>query len=262
MSNIHTSYLRIYRNDNAEIKAAEIDFITKYIVKWHDEFGSYHIPVLIEKNTEFNCIDIQYGSGKGGYHLYDFMDEHENTYTIWHRFNDSGGGVDRIERVYSPYKKDIPEYDFRPCNYVFDEIHSLNCPLEILNSTKLDWISSDNGFKTSLKGFYHSINAQFGEGKIIEAAQKYDLLRPMDLLEWCSEKNVMDLLELLQKNIGGEVLFFYKKRKVCHFSWNKAEHYFNPNKMINGMELTGFASDDWDNCADEHFLQFNDSYKL
>lgn len=260
MSNIYTSYLRIYRNDKATITPEEVDFITNHIIKWHDDFGSYRVPILIENNTEFNCLDIQYGSGKGLYHLYDFIVEHENTYTIWHRLNDEGTDVDCIQRVYYSDKKDIPEYDFRPCKYAFDEIHILNCPSDIINSTTIIWQPIDNGFKTSFLGYYHSSNGQFGEGKMIEPHQKYNLLRAIDLFEWCSEKSVLNLLEEAQKNIEKnipcKVFFFYKKRKVAEFCWEKHEEYFAPNQVIIGL-----AYDDWDNCADELFMQFNNSYK-
>lgn len=259
MSNIYTSYVRIYRNDKKEIGPKEIEFISKSVIKWHDDFGSYHVPIVIDKRPDKHFLDIQYGSGKGGYHLYDFMDENSETYSIWHRINDSGEDFDFIERLHH-YQKPISEYSKRPCQYAFDEIQVYNCP-GLADNSNLFWNLHDGGYhKCYIHGFYYSDNGQFGKGEIINVLQKYDLPRVSGVLEWCSEAEVSNLLNYASNRVLSEVHFYFNKRKVLAYSWQKEEYYFDPGKSLNGKEFIAYAYDDWDNCADKLFIDFEKSY--
>lgn len=261
MSNIYTSYIRVYRNDRKKIEDNEVKFIVKSIVKIHDRYGSYNVPIIIENNIEDNYLDIQYGSGKGLYNLSDFADDHENEYTIWHRFNNDGNGIDQIEQLYH-YQKNIPENDLRNCKYSFDEVTTLNLDSFIDNST-LEWIKYKDEWKAKVTGFYFGDNNQFDlESKLKDSSKKYESKRICDRFEWCSEPEIDLLFNEALKNTTSEIRFYSKGRLTSHFSWRKAECLFHSNEQINRLEFIGLAYDDWDNCADDFFLKYHNEYKL
>jgi len=259
MSNIYTSYVRIYRNDKKEMNPEEIEFISKSIVRVNNDFRSYNVPIVIEKRPDKHFLDIQYGSGKGLGHLYDFMDDNSETYTIWHRMNDAGSDHDFIERLHHRLKP-ISEFSQRLCKYRFDEIRVYNCP-GLTDHSNLSWnLIGTADYKCHISGCYQSDNGQFGKGEIIDPIQKYDLPRVFGLLEWCSEPEVSSLLNHASDCFLSEVHFYFNKRKVLVYSWVKEVYFFNPVKSLNGKEFVANASDDWDNCADELFIDFDQSF--
>lgn len=127
MSNIFTSYLRIFPRSKEFLTEPEINRLFTEIVQAYGEFGSYWVRIEKRFYPSENYLDIIYGSSKRT-HTDDYILERIETiekYDVWERLADEGGGPDKIGRwQYDPAHGWV-ECKRQDCRYAFDKIRAI-----------------------------------------------------------------------------------------------------------------------------------------
>lgn len=258
MSNIHTSYIRVYRRDGKDLTKEEMDTIFQLAVKSYKKFGSYWVRILRKYRELEKCFDIQYGSGKR-YHLGNLLEDKAifDKYFVWERFADEGGFHDSIFTL--EYNGQwVDRTDGVPCTYAFDEVR-------VFSEEKIpyfDQFRKDQGISTEfsikMTGTYFACNSRGGmdmyegtefNGPCLQYDPHYasDYFVPTD--DGCITESPIKLLNDIFEYPHKELP---EKAKIALY-WK--------NRMVQSVErkwdgIECLSADYWDNCVDKNYLDF------
>ncbi len=258
MSNIQTSYIRIFKKDGTDLTTEEIDMLFKLAVRAYHKFGSYWVRIQKKYRTDEKCLDIQFGSGKtyGDYLLASFEVFHN--YYVWERVADEGGSDDRIFTL-----EDFGEYvditDSKSCIYKFNKViiktSSLSPYYLSYNPTQIN----DNEFEIQLKGKYCASNSRsFFElsennpncyGPCLQYDDKYET----DFEVLCAD----GMLTKSETQFINDV-FVYPNKEL---RMNEKVALFWNDRVVQTIERTEnvvicMSADYWDNCFSEDYTNF------
>jgi hypothetical protein len=261
MSNIQTSYIRVFRKDAQYFNEEEIDNIFNLAVRSCGEFGSYWVRIQKKYRPEERCLDIQFGSGKR-YHSGNLLESYEifNHYYVWERFADEGGFADTIfsleENVAGQY---IDRTDAAECLYRFDKLkinseRMLTC-FDGIQAVQL----SPTEYELALSGDYCASNSR----SFVDLVENSDYYGPRLQYDANYESDYSELINdshLASSNTkfirdffvypypsleNGDKLSLYWKGRVVQSI-----------EKLNDNEPICQAADYWDNCADPAYLNF------
>lgn len=269
MSNILTSYFRIYPKNKKVIAPELQQYLLKNIVQAYNRFGSYWVRIEKRWHESENALDIQFGSGKN-YHTEDYILENPELYKdyyVWERRSNESGGSDRIHKYYFCQEKGFVDDIGENCKYGFDKIKIIGSDLEKYFSDFLI-AQIENGIELAIEGTYFSVNDRSFQD-LIEDSEYYGPCLGYDsgyiAPQFCEDGYIISIKppEL------GKVL---EKLKTCQISSSEIEsiEFFWKGKIVNkqqwGVNELGhqdwliYQGDNWDNCLNENFLKFRQDY--
>jgi hypothetical protein len=258
MSNIRTSYIRIFKKDGTHLATEEIEALFKLAVRAYHKFGSYWVRIQKKYRKNEKCLDIQFGSSKtyGDNHLESFEIFHN--YYVWERVADEGGFDDIIFTL-----KDSGEYiettDITPCIYKFNSVKikttSLSDYFASYNPIKL----GENEFEIQLEGEYSACNSRsFFEvtennpnyyGPCLQYDDKYetdfDTLSPDGSVTKSEAQIIQDIFVYPNKEL--------RMNDKVELLWN--ERVVQTVERIEN-EVKTKSADYWDNCFSSDYIEF------
>lgn len=265
MSNIQTSYIRIYRKDGSHLNKNEIEKIFKLAVTAYGEFGSYWVRILKKYRELERCLDIQFGSGKR-YHSGNLLEEYEifNNYFVWERFSDDGGFNDTIFTLKEDtHNKWIETTDPVSCLYQFNKVkiicNQLPPYFEPFNPEPI----SSTEYEIKTKGSYYACNSRsfmdvHKDSVFYGPKLGYDPYYASDYFVPTNDGLVTESDHDLIQNT-----FVYPHKELPENM--RLELYWN-NRLVQiienrNNEVLSYSADYWDNCCNEDFLAFKERIK-
>jgi len=249
VSNIFTTAVRVYANPGARIDATEAEWITWMML---GPRGSYHVPVHIRLAEDGRHVDVQYGSGKS-VGLVDFCaDEVGYRYAaIWGRFYDEGRDRDDI------WSEDVNDGPRRVCRYGFDEVRVVadDPPPGPAGIWRRDL---DGSWRASVEGRYSTGNDRAAVGAapgpggpppVTAASDMATQTTPNRYGEELADIDPPWLEPLADQHPGASLIEYYWRGRLVH----RAQ--MEDDEMM-GREWQHRCADDWDNCVDPEFLDF------
>ena len=260
MSNIHTSYIRIYRRDKKDINKIEADRIFDIAVRAYGEFGSYWVRILKKYRPEEKCLDIQFGSGKR-YHSGNLLEDYEiyNKYFVWERFSDEGGFNDTIFTLKEDeHNKWIEETPPVSCLYGFDKI-LIKCNELPEYFNQFNFMEGlPNQYELKITGSYYACNSRsfmdVNENSTFYGPKLgYDPEYNSDYFIPTTDGGITDSDSNLIKDV-----FIYPNKKIIN---GMRVELLWKNRMVQAIEkkvneVVCYSADYWDNCFDKCYLEF------
>lgn len=258
MSNIQTSYIRIFKKDETDFTTEEIEMLFKLAVRAYHKFGSYWVRIQKKYRNDEKCLDIQFGSSKTyGDNLLESYEVFHNYY-VWGRVADEGGFDDFIFTL-----KDSGEYvektDVASCIYKFNKVKlkttSLSPYFVSYNPIKI----SENEFEIQLEGKYCACNSRsFFEvtednpdyyGPCLQYDDKYET----DFEVLCPDGFVTKSEIQLIKDV-----FVYPNKEL---RMNEKVELFWNDRVVQTIEriendVISKCADYWDNCFNSDYIKF------
>lgn len=159
MSNIQTSYIRIFKKDETDLTAEEIEILFQHAVRAYHKFGSYWVRIQKKYRNNEKCLDIQFGSGKT--YGDDYLESYEifQNYYVWERVADEGGFDDSIFKLVE--NGDSVEKTFiEPCTYRFNKVNIKSDSLSNYYSGYHPIQISENEFEIHIEGKYGACSSR------------------------------------------------------------------------------------------------------
>lgn len=265
MSNIKTSYIRIYRKDRCHLNRNEIEKIFKLAVTAYGDFGSYWVRILKIYREAEKCLDIQFGSSKRS-HSENSLEEYDifNNYYVWERLSDDGGADDTIFTLQEDsHNKLIERTDPVSCLYRFNKIkiicNQLPSYFEQFNPESI----SSTEYEINTKGSYYACNSRsfmdvHEESKFYGPCLNYDPYYVSDYFVPTNDGLVTGSDHDLICNT-----FIYPHKQISENM--RLELYWN-NRVVQiienrNKEILSYSADYWDNCYNKDFLDFKEKIK-
>ncbi len=261
MSNIYTSYIRVYKKNRLDLTKEEIDEVFQLAVRAYEEFGSYWVRILKKYRELEKCLDIQYGSGKR-YHSGNLLEDKAiyDKYDVWERFADEGGGADTIFTLkYDGQWVDITNPI--PCTYAFDKVR-------VFADEKPSYFEQyipDQGnqkhldiLEINMAGTYFACNSRsfmdvYDDSEFYGPKLGYDPHYASDYFMPTDDGGVTDSpLKFIQD------IFVYPNEQLPE---NVKVVLYWKNRLVQSVErrqgdVLCLSADYWDNCVDVDYLSF------
>ena len=261
MSNIYTSYIRVYKRNRLDLTKEEIDEVFQLAVRAYEEFGSYWVRILKKYREPEKCLDIQFGSGKR-YHSGNLLEDKAiyDKYDVWERFADEGGGADTIFTL---------EYDGQwvdstrsvSCTYAFDTVRVFayeDAPYFEQYKSGQDYEDCGDYFRINLAGTYFACNSRsfmdiYEDSKSCGPQMGYDPHYASDYFMPTDDGGVTDSpLKFIQD------IFVYPNEQLPE---NVKVVLYWKNRLVQSVErrhgyVMCLSADYWDNCVDVNYLSF------
>lgn len=258
MSNITTSYVRIFRKNGSHLSTEEIDSLFERTVKSYGEFGSYWVRITKYYRPELKCLDIQFGSGKihHGYEpeeqsiIFSAEEEILNTYDIFERRADDGGFRDFIQYHNQAYSA--------ACPYTFDKIRFKGEGLIPLMKNLGDPIKQKDFYELSYSEEYYAVNSR-SMMDLVEGTDFYgealgfDPAYAKDFMDLTPDGNLVSLEDEFLKTV-----FEHPHINLPEGHWAELLYKGRPTQRVENknQEALTAAADYWDNCVDEVYLNY------
>lgn len=268
MSNIYTSYIRLYPKDRKPMPKATQDYLVNSIVRSYDEFASYWVRIYINWNTVENALDIQFGSGKTHHTERYIMYETElvEKFFVWERVNDEGTEFDFISwNVADTINENLVDSLQTTCIYGFDTLRVNSFELTQL-IPYANWITNNNYYYTPVAGTYYASNNR----GFIDLEKNTDFNGPYlkynpdyTPLSFCKNANSQIILpqnlepiitRLNTKEFKGTFELMWRNKVVQKAVWEY------PSYTKNYKTGVFYSNDSWDNCLNESYLKFREDY--
>ena len=270
MSNILTSYFRIYPKNRKPINLELQQYLFNNIVQSSCQFGSYWVRIEKQWNESENALDIRFGSSKS-YHTSDYILEHPElhyNYFVWERRANEGETSDRIIRYYIDDRDGLVDETCENCLYGFDRVIITGSGIEKYFSN-FPISQNDNGIELMMEGTYFSSNDRSfqditKDSRYHSPCLDYDsrYIAP----RFSNEKDIT----CIQPRELAEVIEKLKARKIRSPEIDSIELFWK-NKIVNKQQWGNinqlgydewliYPGDNWDNCLNDKFLKFRQSY--
>ena len=265
MSNIQTSYIRIYRKDGKGLLEAEIERLFKLAVTSYGEFGSYWVRVLKIYREIERCLDIQFGSGKR-YHSGNLLEDKDifDEYYVWERFSDEGGFQDTLFTLKENSQNNWIETTTPvPCLYKFNKVKLICDELpSYFKEYNFEPISSTE-YELKIEESYNACNSRsfmdvYEDSEFKGPKLGYDPYYASDYFVPTKDGGVTDSNYELIKDT-----FVYPHKQLTKKV--RMELYWN-NRLVQVVEnkygeVDCYSADYWDNCNNKEFLEFKRKIK-
>lgn len=264
MSNILTSYVRIWRVDKSTMTQEEIDFLFDEIVRSYEEFGSYWVRIEKEYLINEHCLNIVFGSSKR-FHTSDYILERKEIaekYHIWERIADEGGVSDRLlQYKYDDIKGYVDYFNAEDCWYGFDTIRIIGkLPANFPFLTAM--IKVNGSIELPVSGSYCACNSRSfvdieENSKFYGPCIGYDpeyrssiFIKDVDGLNNIAPPELKEFLVYPFRNIQ-------QNDVVIELDWNKKV----VKRIISQSEkITVHSADSWHNVLNRTYLKFKEKY--
>jgi len=262
MSNIRTSYIRIFKRDGKDMEEEEIERLFKLAVIAYHRFGSYWVRIQKKYRVAEKCLDIQFGSGK--MYADDPLECYEvfKKYYVWERVADEGGYNDLIFTLMDNGEW-IDKSNSNACLYQFNKV---SIKTKTLSSYYMKYhpikIGQDE-FELNMEGKYYSCNSR-AFFKVTEDNPKcngpclqYDDKYETDFDALCEDGEITKSEMQFITDIfvyPNEALKMHDKVVLL---WN--------DRIVQSVEriendVISRSADYWDNCCDLNYLAFKEKY--
>jgi hypothetical protein len=261
MSNILTSYIRIFRRDGKAMNEVEIEHLFQLAVRSYETFGSYWVRIIKKYRSLEKCLDIQFGTGKR-FHSGNLLEDYDvfREYTVWERTADEGGFRDSIFTLVENKENQYIEVgNLEPCKYRFNKVR-ISYPDELPSFIeKFEPVSiSATEYEIDRTGYYYACNSRsfmdLEENTLFYGPQLgYDPTYTGDYFMPTADGEITASDDNLIRS-----LFVYPypelQRKM------RVELFWN-NRLVQSVEhkdneISSQSADYWDNCGDAAYLSF------